>query len=322
METPLSMRRVTRSQARSASRKQKNKHYESSRSISSGNNDRAVFQDITNDSPINGVAKENSPFSSAAKNGALPKKTPGSGEALLRGQVKILLEKVEEGAEAINKLSNRQPAPFFPGLGILPISPGLLAAPTPANTPQIFTNSRVKEETGDNEKSAEFQECVLNRGPLVHLFNSPNESEASDISSTVSSSVTYQGSVVCSSYDDNWSIQANASACAEDEEVECDEFEEDTDNDDDDEKEHDGENEEEYLDELCEGLRKITVEDREAKLPEFTGKHTRFIYNSDDEIEEEEEIVAPKAQSPSMVVLKGLPVPEGKHLRFHEEDEE
>ncbi|KAK8944664.1 hypothetical protein KSP39_PZI008607 [Platanthera zijinensis] len=265
METPLSMRRVTRSQARSAS--QKNKHYQaSSRSRSSGNNDRAVFQDITNDSPINGVARENSPFSSAAKNGALPKKTPGSGEALLRGQVKILLEKVEEGAEAINKLSNRQSSPFFPGLEILPISPGLLAAPTPANTPQIFTNSRVKEEAG--------------------LFFSLDESEASDISSTVSSSVTYQGSVVCSSYG------------------------------------HGGENEEEYLDELCEGLRKITVEDREAKLPEFTGKHMRFIYNSDDEIEGEEEIVAPKAQSPSMVVLKGLPVPEGKHLRFHEEDEE
>lgn len=303
METPSFVRRITRSQAGSAS--SNNKHHEASL------RSRVVFQDITNDSPVSGVAGEKNPLSSAIKNGALLKKTPGSGETLLRGQAKNLLEKVGVGADVIKKLSNRQSAPLFTGLGLLPIAHGLLGAPPPANTPQILTNFREKEEAGEaaaasvvkvnvvaesveNEKSAEFQECVLNRDQLFDFFSSPNESEASDIFSTVSSSVTYQGSVMYSSYDDNWSIQATASACTEDEEEEeCDEFEEDTDDDDDnddddededaddDEEEEDGGKKEEYLDGLCEGLRKITVEDNEAKLPEFTGRHTRFIYNSD-----------------------------------------
>lgn len=63
--------------------------------------------------------------------------------------MKILLEKVEEEAELVNKLTNRHCAPFLPFTGILPISPGLLAAPTPANTPQIFGNFRAKDEPGE-----------------------------------------------------------------------------------------------------------------------------------------------------------------------------
>ncbi|KAK8944665.1 hypothetical protein KSP39_PZI008606 [Platanthera zijinensis] len=337
METPSSTRRITRSQSGSVSQKAKQEEAPSSRSRNKGNHDRAVLQDITNDSPINGVATEKTPLSSAIKHTALPKRTPGSGEALLRGQVKILLEKVEEEAELVNKLSNRLSAPVFPCLGILPISPGLLAAPTPANTPQIFTICQVKNggkeeasvdlpmvaESVEHEESVGFQESAINRALLFDLFDSPNKPEVSDLSSNASSSVIInQGTVVCSSCDENWSIQANASAYTDDEEDDSEEFEE--------EEEGDGEKQEEkggdYLDELCEGMKKITVEDKVLKLPEFTGKHTRFIYNSDDEIEgeeEEEEIGASrKALSPSVMLLKGLPVPEGKHLRFHEEEEE
>ncbi|KAI0500642.1 hypothetical protein KFK09_018858 [Dendrobium nobile] len=344
METPSSMRRVTRSQTSSFS--QTKSKQEEARSINNGNHERAALQDISNDSPINGVATEKTPISSVMKHGSLPKKTPGSGEALLRGQVKILLEKVEEEAELVNKLSNRhRRAPFLPFLGILPISPALLAAPTPANTPQNFGNSKAKEEAGKDaangvvmgdvimvlpkvaesvkhEEPLELQKCVVNK---ALLFDSPSKSEASDASSNISSSVTYQGSVVSSSYDDNsskWSIQANASAC-EDDEVE---YFEDFDEEDLDYYKENVEGEG-CLDELCERLGKITVEDTEMKkMPEFKGKHTRFIYSSDGEIEAEEEIgrvcSAGKALSPSVMLLKGLPLPEGKHLRFHEDDEE
>ncbi|KAK8945302.1 hypothetical protein KSP40_PGU006954 [Platanthera guangdongensis] len=338
METPSSTRRITRSQSGSVSQKAKQEEAPSSRSRNKGNHDRAVLQDITNDSPINGVATEKTPLSSAIKYAALPKRTPGSGEALLRGQVKILLEKVEEEAELVNKLSNRLSAPFFPCLGILPVSPGLLAAPTPANTPQISTICQVKNggkeeasvdlpminqvaDSVKHEESVGFQESVINR---ALLFDSPNKPEVSDVSSNASSSVIInQGTVVCSSCDENWSIQANASAYTDHEEDDSEEFEEVEEEGDGDKQEEEEEEEGDYLDELCEGMKKITVEDKVLKLPEFTGKHTRFIYNSYDEIEGEEEIVASrKALSPSVMLLKGLPVPEGKHLRFLEAEEE
>ena len=73
--------------------------------------DRSALIDITNDSPIVGLAMESletpsstlrNQKSSSAKNN-IPH-TPGSGEALLRGQVKTLLHKVEEEAE-LSKLS-------------------------------------------------------------------------------------------------------------------------------------------------------------------------------------------------------------------------
>ncbi|XP_074580962.1 uncharacterized protein LOC141837466 [Curcuma longa] len=88
-----------------------------------------------------------------------------------------------------------------------------------------------------------------------------------------------------------------------------------------DEDVEEGEEENEGLDDLCEGLKKMWMEEEKPKLPEFTGKHTRFVYNSDDEIEAEEAVGESKLVSLSVLVLKGLPVPEGKHLRFQEEDE-
>lgn len=100
--------------------------------------DRCALIDISNDSPIVGLANGDleTPLSSNLKQkGSRVKMTPGSGEALLRGQVKTLLQKVEEEAE-ISKLSMdiRSFLQFVK-------SPMSLAAPTPANTPQISVNN-------------------------------------------------------------------------------------------------------------------------------------------------------------------------------------
>lgn len=95
--------------------------------------------DVTNDSPIVGVAGNlEMPLSSSKASRA--KKTPASasGEALLRGQVKTLLQKVEEEAE-LSKLS-LESRPFLQ-LVNSSSSPMALLAPTPANTPQILSFS-------------------------------------------------------------------------------------------------------------------------------------------------------------------------------------
>lgn len=106
--------------------------------------DRSALIDITNDSPIVGLAMASlkTPSSAVSKkrmnNQGQFTRTPGSGEALLRGQVKTLLQKVEEEAEVSKiTLENR---PFFNLQGLID-SPINLVAPTPANTPQIFNFS-------------------------------------------------------------------------------------------------------------------------------------------------------------------------------------
>lgn len=101
--------------------------------------DRSAFMDITNDSPIVGLAMGNlkTPSSTMSKKRINCQAnntggTPGSGEILLRGQVKSLLQKVEEEAE-FSKVT-LQHKPFFN----LVNSSICLLAPTPANTPQIL----------------------------------------------------------------------------------------------------------------------------------------------------------------------------------------
>lgn len=105
--------------------------------------DRSALIDITNDSPIVGLAMGNlrTPSSAMSKkrmNGGKFVRTPGSGEALLRGQVKTLLQKVEEEAE-ISKITFEK-RPFFNLEGLVN-SPLNLVAPTPANTPHVFNLS-------------------------------------------------------------------------------------------------------------------------------------------------------------------------------------
>lgn len=123
-----------------------------------------------------------------------------------------------------------------------------------------------------------------------------------------------------------WSIQVNASTHDEDEEEVAKEEEEEEYEDEDDychgeEDDEIDEEQDELVDELCEGMSKINVNEEKKMIPKFEGKHIRFEYNSDDEIEEC--AVAESSEdgvglSPSIVRLKGLPTPKGKHLRFHE----
>lgn len=68
----------------------------------------------------------------------------GSGEALLRGQVKTLLEKVEEEGTELAAYHSIKPLPFIH----LVTSPMRLLAPTPANTPQFpnFSDDKVVQK--------------------------------------------------------------------------------------------------------------------------------------------------------------------------------
>lgn len=152
------------------------------------------------------------------------------------------------------------------------------------------------------------------------LFDFYEKSEVSSNSSDCVSTLTSKGGSAESkakSYtddgdDDNasvWSLQVNASSKDEedaDDDVEVgsgvydyegEEEEEDFDDDDDAE-----------LDEICEGLSKISVNGLK-----FSGKHTKFVYDSDDELAApEEDCSNVVADSPH-----GVPTPKGKHLRFH-----
>lgn len=105
--------------------------------------DRSALIDVTNDSPIIGLATGGleTPSSAITKkqiSRAKINRTPGSGENLLRCQVKTLLQKVEEEAE-LSKLPIES-RPFLHLQGMIN-SPLRLLAPTPANTPQVLNTS-------------------------------------------------------------------------------------------------------------------------------------------------------------------------------------
>ncbi|KAH7687282.1 hypothetical protein IHE45_04G157700 [Dioscorea alata] len=260
METPSSMRRVTRSQASSLPSHKKQGDAAASRSRTGTKAERSVLSDITNDSPIVGLAVEKTPSSALVKSRVQSKRTPGSGEALLRWQVKNLLEKVEEEGAGLAKKTSSGDRPLFLRASVgFPVSPAQLLAPTPANTPQIPSLSDIKEGKGSTTTT------ILTDSHEVNVSGSIEEDEDDD---------------------------------------------------------EDGEVDDEPLQELCQELMKMTVSEEENnRMPEFAGKHTRFVYSSDGEIEGEELVVAEKKfVSPNVVVLKGLPVPQGKHLRFQEEE--
>ncbi|KAA3461108.1 Guanine nucleotide exchange factor SDC25 [Gossypium australe] len=318
METPSSTRRVTRSQTLAALNN-------SNIPLSKGNKEkpqeRSALIDITNDSPIVGLAME-TPSSAIGKQRSSRAKsmmmTPGSGEALLRGQVKTLLQKVEEEAE-VSKVSmeSRPFLRFQAGCGNSPMG---LMAPTPANTPHFsglsedgngigyINNSGlgpivmalpvVEQQFRTSEVvSLESQRSVITRSLLLDFSEQSSESGVTD--QRKSSACKEKASSI-------WSIQVNASIDDEDDEEPIEEMGDDyyegEEEDDEEEEDDDGG----LVDELCEGLSKISMKEM------FRGRHTRFIYNSDDEIEREED----------MIRLKGLPTPKGKQLRFPIEEEE
>ncbi|XP_022939209.1 uncharacterized protein LOC111445193 [Cucurbita moschata] len=356
METPSSIRRVTRSQTLAAANSASNSNISISRKIEECDNnglskslprnrksqdlagskvqDRSALIDITNDSPIVGLAAGNmmTPISSVAakQRSCRPKMmTPGSGEALLRGQVKTLLQRVEEEAEISKLTLERRPVVHLQ-------SPMGLAAPTPANTPQVLNlsqdgnlsstaNVSIAEEhlisqvvddidLSDEKKQDESQ---ITRSLLLDFSEKSEIIDDDEAASSVCSSVfTPEEKSSPSRDDDNssiWSIQVNASSHGEDDDEE--EGEEELIED---EEEEDVEGEDDgLLDELCRGLSKISV-DEKGKAEEFVGKHTRFVYDSEDELIEQ----VCEGVSPNVIHLKGMPTPKGKHLRFSTEDEE
>ncbi|XWS45547.1 hypothetical protein CRYUN_Cryun15aG0145800 [Craigia yunnanensis] len=281
--------------------------------------------------------------------------TPGSGEALLRGQVKTLLQKVEEEAE-LSKVS-MESRPFLHLQGCVN-SPMGLQAPTPANTPQV---SNLSEDGGINncglgsivmalpvveeqlkisevvsgifdgmkqEVSLESQKSLITRSLLLDFSEKSESSDSSECYSVVTDQGVITGeSSACkekpSPDDDNasiWSIQVNASTHDEDEET-IEEMGDDYYEEEEEEEEEETEEEDDggLVDELCEGLSKISMKEI------FTGKHTRFVYNSDDEIEGEEESAESEDSagvSLDIIRLKGLPTPKGKHLRFPLEEQD
>ncbi|XP_065855350.1 uncharacterized protein [Euphorbia lathyris] len=313
METPSSTRRLTRSQTIAAlnntnisSSEDKGSVAKSRRRIGGNSNneqDRCALIDITNDSPIVGVAlvsRSETPLSGMMNkqrsNRSKMIMTPGSGEALLRGQVKALLQKVEEEGGEISKISleNR---PFLHLQGFVNSPTGLLA-PTPANTPQILNLSGDDDGGNINGGSSAsitplpvIEEQLKICQVVGEMFDESQKSvtrsllldfsEKSDSLSSVSVVTTDEDS------GSNWSIQVNASTHDE-EDVEEEEEEEYF--------------EEDWIDEVCEGVGKISIESK------FEGKYKKFEYDSDDEIIVEE--------GANVLHLKGVPTPKGKHVRF------
>jgi len=162
-----------------------------------------------------------------------------------------------------------------------------------------------------DQDSCEYEKCEITK--------SLDFSEKSQVSEDCTSELTEESVVGSCSIDEDasiWSMQVNS--CNNDE----DDVEEEIAKEDEEEDYYDAEKEEDYegLDELCEGLNNIRV--NEKVVPSFAGKHTRFVYNSDDELVNEEEDESVNDDSPNVMHLKGLPTPKGKHLRFSEEEEE
>ncbi|KAK4360496.1 hypothetical protein RND71_019448 [Anisodus tanguticus] len=129
METPSSTRRVTRSQVIAANSNSTNNTSMSKIIKESEKKEvtkKSALLDITNGSPIVGLATGILETPSSAVSRSTQRRkccTPGSGEALLRGQVKNLLQMVEEEAEISKSSLGKRPNFFH------------VVAPTPANTP-------------------------------------------------------------------------------------------------------------------------------------------------------------------------------------------
>ncbi|TYI41024.1 hypothetical protein ES332_A02G205500v1 [Gossypium tomentosum] len=292
--------------------------------------ERPALIDVRNDSPIIGLAM-GTPLSETSKQWRADKMmkmmTPGSGEALLRSQVKTLLQKVEEEEPEVSNVPSES-CHFLRGQSCV-VSPMGLVAPTPANTPQIEgsivmalpvveENLRISEVVSSifDGVSIESEKSEITRSLLVEfsekLETSEDSSECCYSVLTDECSASKEKVSSSSSIDDDnssvWSIQVNASTHDEDEETTIEEMGDDYHED----AEEMGDDDDGLVDELCEGLSKMSMEEM------FQGKHTRFIYNSDEEIEEE--CAEIKADSSDIIRLKGLPTPKGKHLRFPLDD--
>lgn len=169
------------------------------------------------------------------------------------------------------------------------------------------------EGQNKQESSVESKKSMITRSLLFDFYEKTEDSDSSECNSVL----TYRLESGKSREDDAsiWSIQVNASTRDDDDEELCiEEIEEDG------EIDNDYEDDGGEVNELCEGMRKVSVNG-----VKYSGKHIRFVYDSDDELQgEEEEIIDGENEdfSSDVLRLKGLPTPKGKHLRFPEEEEE
>ncbi|KAM0039527.1 hypothetical protein Hdeb2414_s0012g00383091 [Helianthus debilis subsp. tardiflorus] len=269
METPLPTRRITRSQAsilavknqKGLKNEESNNGVMKSRQKKNQEKEKSALIDITNGSPIVGLAMGSlrTPSSRCSKKRMVVSNsesksvmmTPGSGESLLRGQVKTLLQKVEEESLASNTCFDHN-----------------VWCRNPANTPLVFgfSNSIVSPVDGNysfnqmldeviaapnqEDKGESAEKNVITRSLFSDFSEKSHDSDASECNSLMTSQ---------DSNESQWSVQVNASTSDE-----CKEYEEDV-----------------VVDELCEGMSKMSVN----KGVKFTGKHIRFVYNSDGELE-------------------------------------
>lgn len=346
METPSSERQLSRTLA-FGSVNNAVKPGKGSATRVSGNR-RQPLLDLTNDSPIAGLATdrddepETPTLNITRRYLRDPLKTPGTGESLLRHQVRSLLTKVE--ADTL------KPAPNLRSLchlnGYIP-SPSRLLAPTPLNTPDsacvpnpfatgnygLLSNqsdqtieSRKESSFNSSEERTPHPEVIdavaLNAGspekpiPRALLFDSTDETDVEASISSPSSVISSEDGQKLGNLEDDdvseWSMQMNISSPRpeqaddyapgeNDGEVQADKYSEKEDDEDDEEEDEQGELiENQECEELCQELSQVHLEE----IPPFAGKHTRFVYNSDDDFE--------------VVVVSELPQVEG-HAQSKEE---
>ncbi|XP_009782448.1 uncharacterized protein [Nicotiana sylvestris] len=212
METPSSTRRVTRSQVLSASNKM-NKESENKQVTTKS---RSALIDLTN-SPIVGLASGNLETPSSAKGRECC--TPGSGEAILRCQVKNLLQMVEEESEI--SLAKRQPLFHVKGHFVI----------APANTPLVDLSGN--ELLPPVTASPVHDNFVISR-IMNEMFEVKKEESSSNITRSLLLDFTEKS-----------------------------------------EEEDEG-----VVDEVCETMKKINVNGK------IGGKHTRFVYDEFEGVEE------------------------------------
>ncbi|XP_076937815.1 uncharacterized protein LOC143605675 [Bidens hawaiensis] len=251
METPMSSRRMTRSQASRVEDEEPNnqsvpkpKHQE---------REKSALSDITNGSPIIGLATGSlkTPSSRCSKKRMMIcNRTPGSGETLLRGQVKTLLKKVEEEG-VVSKILFEPDRLMYKRFYNSPMA---VLAPTPANTPQVYNLSC----TSNNGLGSFIVSPVAQNFSFTKMLNEVI-AESNEEEDVITRSLFMEFSEKSQdSGSSGWSFQVNASTSEECKDV--------------------------VVDELCEEMSKMSVNKADDK---FTGKHTRFVYESDGEAEGE-----------------------------------
>ncbi|XP_010268696.1 PREDICTED: uncharacterized protein LOC104605573 [Nelumbo nucifera] len=272
--------------------------------------------EVTNDSPIVGLAMNNleTPSTLIMKK-IKPKMAPGSGESLLRRQVKTLLQKVQDDAD-LSKLAFEHR--FDLGLqGILLNSSSGLLALTPANTPHapnfscnggfdITPNHPTSTTTAFEleEGSKASKDVMITEGLKQETLELEKMPSTPLILLSISEEPEISGSSSYSTMTIEQESKLRVYRHVQEDDEEGDYTEE----------------EGALVDELCTGLSKVRIQ--EKRMPEFLGKHIRFLYNSDDEIEGQEEVTESSPVSPSILRLKGIPAPQGKHLRFPDEEDD